>query len=130
MPDVMFAADRAQNSRETISFVSEALSASLLGTHKRDPWFSSLFGYGPISCSDKVVDVSEKGCRAKYTARLNAVGRKAVGGVEACLGKRAVQGAKLPWCTTKAPSSRDSVLPLYSVTRFVPQQQLRNWMLP
>lgn len=92
MPDEVFAADRAYNSKETISFVSDALGASLLRTYRRALWFLYVFGDGPISCHHKVMDVSETGWRAIYTSRLKAVGSNIVRGSEACVYRESCSG--------------------------------------
>lgn len=68
IPNAIFDADRGYNSKETIAFLSDDLGASLLGTHKRDLWYPFVFGDGPISWRHRRMDVSERGCRAVYTA--------------------------------------------------------------
>lgn len=94
MPDAIFAADRGYNSKDTISFLSDVLGASLIGTHKRDLWNPYVFGDGPISKKHRGMDVSEKGCRAVYTARLkNTVNRgSTVRVAEGCLYRESCSG--------------------------------------
>ena len=93
MPDAIVAADRGYNSKETINFVSNVLSASLIGMHKRDLWFPYVFGYGPISRRHRGMVVSEKGCRAKYSARLKGSAcNRQIRTIEACLYRERFSG--------------------------------------
>ena len=94
MPDLIFAADRGYNSKETIHFVSEVLGASLLGTHKRDLWYPYVLGDGSISRRHKGMVVSENGCRAVYTAGYKNGGCRtpAARGVEACVYRESCSG--------------------------------------
>ena len=68
MPDTVFAADRGYNSKETISFTNERLGATGIGTHKRSLDYPFVFGNGPITKRHKGKFVSEKRCRAVYSA--------------------------------------------------------------
>ena len=68
MPDAVFATDRGYNSKETISFINERLGATGIGTHKRSLDYPFVFGNGPINKRHKGKFVSEKGCRAVYSA--------------------------------------------------------------
>ena len=68
MVDAVFAADRGYNSKETIDFINEKLGATGLGTHKRSLDYPFVFGDGPITKRHKGMRVSERGCRAIYSA--------------------------------------------------------------
>jgi len=69
MTDAVFAADRGYNAKETITFLNERLCATGLGTHKRSLDYPFVFGEGPISKKHKGNKVSERGCRAVYSAK-------------------------------------------------------------
>ena len=69
MADAVFAADRGYNGKETIDFISKTLGASALGTHKHSLDYPFVLGEGPIRKKHKSVTVSEKGCRAVYSAK-------------------------------------------------------------
>ena len=93
MMDAIVAADRGYNSKETINFVSNVLGASLIGTHKRDLWFPYVFGDGPISRRHRGMVVSERGCRAIYSARLKGSAcNRQMRAVEACLYRKRCSG--------------------------------------
>ena len=94
MPDVIFAADRGYNSKQTIHFVSEVPGASFLGTQKRDLWYPYVFGDGPISRRHNGMVVSENGCRTVYTERYKNGGSRtpAAGGAEACVYRESFPG--------------------------------------
>ena len=94
MPNAIFAADRGYNSKETISFLSDKLGASLLGTHKRDLWYPFVFGEGPISRRHRGMNLSERGCRAVYTARWKGGGARSsqVRRAEACVYRESCSG--------------------------------------
>ena len=68
MTDAVFAADRGYNSTETIQLINERLGATAIGSHKRSLDYPFVFGDGPISKKHKGMIVSEKGCRAVYSA--------------------------------------------------------------
>ena len=72
MQDSIFAADRGCNYIEIIASLSDELRESFRGTHKRHIWYPFVFGYGPILRKHRVMDVSERGCRAVFTASLKA----------------------------------------------------------
>lgn len=94
LPDVIFAADRGHNSRESIEFVYTVLGASILDTHKRDMWYPYVFGDGPISRRHKGMAISGRGCRAVYTARLrNGTSRASrARAVDACVYRESCSG--------------------------------------
>ena len=92
MTDAIFAADRGYNARETIKFINERLGAIGIGTHKRSLDFPFVFREGPIRKKHKGMAVSEKGCRAVYSAtrRPMGYGGKSVQAVvyrESCTGR-------------------------------------------
>ena len=70
----IFAADGSYKSKETISFLSDKLGASLLGTHKNNLWYPFVSGEGLISRRHRGMNVSERGCRAVHTARQKGGG--------------------------------------------------------
>ena len=72
MTDAVFAADRSYNSTETIQLINERLGATAIGTRKRSLDYPFVFGDGPISKTHKGMIVSEKGCRAVYSATKKA----------------------------------------------------------
>ena len=92
MLDAIVVADRGYNSKESIAFVSNVLGASLIGTHKRDLWFPYVFGDGPISRRHRGMVVSERGCRAVYSARLKESSSRQERSAEACLYRESCSG--------------------------------------
>ena len=68
MVDSLFAADRGYNEVGTIRFLNETLAASCIGTHKRSLSFPFVFGDGAIRKRHKGMVISERGCRAVYSA--------------------------------------------------------------
>lgn len=71
MTDTIFASDRAYNCKESIKFINETLGATGIGTHKRG--YSFPFTWGEVRPRKKYKGntVSEKGCRAVYSANCN-----------------------------------------------------------
>lgn len=68
MFDAIFPSDFGYNPRETISFVNERLGATGTSRNKRSLDYALVFGDGPITKRHKGIVVSERGCRAVYSA--------------------------------------------------------------
>ena len=76
MVDSSFAADRAYNEVESISFLNETLGASSIGRHKHSLGYPFVFGEGPIRKKHKGMVVAEKGYREIYNAQRTPRGSK------------------------------------------------------
>ena len=71
MCNAIFASDRRYISRETILFISEHLGATGISTHKRSLDYTFVFGDGLMRKRQKGMVISERRCRAVYSATRN-----------------------------------------------------------
>lgn len=68
MFEYAFAADRRYSHHQAVIFLHDRIEAKILGTHKCRLDYLFVHGDGPVRKRNKGIEISEKGCRAIYSA--------------------------------------------------------------